>query len=225
MKYFRWEFLKRHVGITHLIAFSLGVTVICFLDALVFEKSIADWVSSTANVCMAGAALYAAFHAKDWFSRRISENSFNIANDIIQRIEDLKIKTQPDLWKARQSVHGFRNKSSDSIYNSLDFYISHSNDLENIRSINRKIARIKTLGIIIINENLLNDALSSLVKFYSALLVIYRYQDEIVRETQHIQSDIYEETVNNIHLIFKEVESTSTTLLNTDVNQIFRSKY
>ncbi|PLY36134.1 hypothetical protein F164LOC_16465 [Pectobacterium carotovorum] len=83
MKYFRWEFIKRHINITHLISFSLGVIVICFLDALVFEKSIADWVSSTANVCMAGAALYAAFHANDWFKQKIHETGIKQIEKIV----------------------------------------------------------------------------------------------------------------------------------------------
>ncbi|WP_409161717.1 hypothetical protein [Pectobacterium sp. B2J-2] len=75
MKYFHWEFIKSHVNITHLIAFSLGVIVICFLDALVFEKSIADWVSASANTLMAGAALYAAWNAKDWLTIKKKESS------------------------------------------------------------------------------------------------------------------------------------------------------
>ncbi|MCW2478134.1 hypothetical protein J5224_03275 [Candidatus Symbiopectobacterium sp. NZEC135] len=60
---------------THLIAFSLGVITICFLDALVFEKSIADWVSASANIVMAGAALYAAWNAKDWLTIKKKESS------------------------------------------------------------------------------------------------------------------------------------------------------
>lgn len=65
----------RYVNSTHLIAFSLGVITICFLDAWVFEKSIADWVSATANIVMGGAALYAAWNAKDWLTVKKKESS------------------------------------------------------------------------------------------------------------------------------------------------------
>ncbi|WP_155482711.1 hypothetical protein [Pectobacterium brasiliense] len=59
--------------------------MICFLDALVFEKSIADWVSSTANVVMAGAALYAAYHAKDWLTPARRKFAFD---EFIKAIQD-----------------------------------------------------------------------------------------------------------------------------------------
>ncbi|KHT18289.1 hypothetical protein [Pectobacterium brasiliense] len=225
MKYFRWDFLKKHVGITHLIAFSLGVIVICFLDALVFEKSIADWVSSTANVVMAGAALYAAWNAKDWFSRRMSENSFNKADDIIQQVDNLRIKSKTDLWIAMGFINGFRNNDSASIYESIDHYNMHIDDVNKISSIRRKITRIKTLGIIVNKENVLIDALQALDDFYSGLLVIYRYQDEITREIQTIDTHIYHEAVSKVQSLFKKIDSTSNILFNTNFNEIFGSKY
>lgn len=89
MKCFSWGLLKRHVNITHLIAFSFGVIVICFLDALVFEKSIADWLSACANVVMAGAAFYAAYNAKDWFGQKINDIGIKQAEKIINTASDI----------------------------------------------------------------------------------------------------------------------------------------
>lgn len=99
MKYFRWGFLKKHVNITHLIAFSLGVIIICFLDALVFEKSIADWVSSTANVVMAGAALYAAFSAKDWFKQKTHSLGFEKAEILLIQLDTIYASISDDMDK------------------------------------------------------------------------------------------------------------------------------
>ncbi|GKX45254.1 hypothetical protein Pcaca03_00060 [Pectobacterium carotovorum subsp. carotovorum] len=87
MKYFRWEFLKKKFDITHLITFSLGVISICFLDAWVFEKSIADWVIAVANVCMAFAATYAAWNAKDWLTPLKINFSFN---ELVKCIKDIE---------------------------------------------------------------------------------------------------------------------------------------
>lgn len=39
--------------------------------------SVSDWVSSIANLIMAGAALYAAWNAKNWFQTKIKENALN----------------------------------------------------------------------------------------------------------------------------------------------------
>ncbi|WP_312633505.1 hypothetical protein [Pseudescherichia sp.] len=49
---------------------------------IVFDKpldlgSITDWFSSIADLLMAGAAIYAAWNAKDWFKTKIKENALN----------------------------------------------------------------------------------------------------------------------------------------------------
>ncbi|MBA0205516.1 hypothetical protein [Pectobacterium aroidearum] len=92
MKYFLWDFLKKHIGITHLIAFSLGVIVICFLDALVFEKSIADWVIAVANVCMAGAAIIGLIKATNWFESKRQDAAFNYIKNLLIKHDNIKYR-------------------------------------------------------------------------------------------------------------------------------------
>ncbi|MFJ5420276.1 hypothetical protein ACIPSQ_06440 [Pectobacterium parvum] len=135
MKYFRWEFLKRHVNITHLISFSLGIILICFLDALVFEKSIADWVSSTANVCMAGAALYAAFHAKDWLTPLKRNFSFNELVKCIKDIESILFELENTFKEV--ATHTQSDEET---------YIKKINKIDNI---SREISSIESNLIII----------------------------------------------------------------------------
>ncbi|MFJ5330089.1 hypothetical protein [Pectobacterium versatile] len=98
MKYFRWEFLKRHINITHFIAFSFGVIVICFFDALVFEKSIADWVIAVANVCMAFAAGFAAIRAKKWFDDKTSINNLDAAHAFALEFERTLYETHQKIY-------------------------------------------------------------------------------------------------------------------------------
>lgn len=98
MKHFHWEFLKSHVNITHLIAFSLGVIVICLFDALVFEKSIADWVSSTANVVMAFFAGFAAIRAKKWFDDKTSINNLDAAHVFALEFERMLYETHQKIY-------------------------------------------------------------------------------------------------------------------------------
>ncbi|POE40251.1 hypothetical protein [Pectobacterium odoriferum] len=135
MKYFRWEFLKRHVNITHLISFSLGIILICFLDALVFEKSIADWVSSTANVVMAGAALYAAFHAKDWLTPLKRNFSFNELVKCIKDIESILFELENTFKEV--ATHTQSDEET---------YIKKINKIDNI---SREISSIESNLIII----------------------------------------------------------------------------
>ncbi|HEI9791851.1 hypothetical protein [Serratia marcescens] len=45
--------------------------------------SLTDWISAGANILMAGAAVYAAFNAKDWLSPKLNERKFKFADEII----------------------------------------------------------------------------------------------------------------------------------------------
>lgn len=84
------EFRVLHVNIkiTNRILASTVIVLLC-VAILVLVKvlfhggsqlewgSISDWVSSIANLIMAGAALYAAWNAKNWFQTKIKENALN----------------------------------------------------------------------------------------------------------------------------------------------------
>lgn len=129
MKYFLWGFLKK-LDITHLITFSLGVIVICFLDALVFEKNIADWVSSTANVVMAGAALYAAWNAKDWFKQRSYSLGFAQAEKLLLELDSIFLSMDDIIKKI-------------SSYNKNDFLLTTIPEREIFIKLNDKIVENK----------------------------------------------------------------------------------
>ena len=45
--------------------------------------SLTDWISAGANIFMAGAAVYAAFNAKDWLSPKLNDRKVKFADEII----------------------------------------------------------------------------------------------------------------------------------------------
>lgn len=151
MKHFHWEFLKRHVNITHLIAFSLGVILICFLDALVFEKSIADWVSATSTFGTLVVAYAVYRKAPEWLGKKLDEESISLGIDIHFILHN-------DI--ANESIR-IRNIL---YYN--DKPAPFSTKLMEIFKLNKKsdLAKIKRLKSELI-QNLENDAFSELAKY------------------------------------------------------------
>lgn len=95
---------------TLLIITCLVLIKFLFSDNEGFEwGSVSDWFSSTANLIMAGAALYAAWNAKNWFQTKIKENALNqvtkfwancdlFSLEILKTYENVRIlnNTDPD---------------------------------------------------------------------------------------------------------------------------------
>ncbi|POE24983.1 hypothetical protein BV923_00735 [Pectobacterium odoriferum] len=198
MKYFRWEFLKRFVNITHLIAFSLGVIVICFLDAWVFEKSIADWVSASANTLMAGAALYAAFHAKDWLTPLKRNFSFNELVKCIKDIESILFELENTFKEV--ATHTQSDEET---------YIKKINKIDNI---SREISSIESNLIIIqgLGYKIDSNFIEEIKKIQSSV----KKTKEILEEVQSISGHYEDNTreaidatikILNIATIFNEI--------------------
>ncbi|HFR2015540.1 TPA: hypothetical protein ACHXN0_004253, partial [Shigella sonnei] len=74
---------KLNIVLLSTVAVLLVVVILVLIKSLFvgsegFEwGSVSDWVSSIANLIMAGAALYAAWNAKNWFQTKIKENALN----------------------------------------------------------------------------------------------------------------------------------------------------
>lgn len=77
-----WGYIKVNINLTHLIAFSLGVITICFLDALVFEKSITDWISAVSTFGTLIVAYLVYRKAPEWLGKKLDEESVYLATDI-----------------------------------------------------------------------------------------------------------------------------------------------
>ncbi|WP_233970961.1 hypothetical protein [Pectobacterium versatile] len=157
MKYFLWGFLKK-LDITHLITFSLGVIVICFLDALVFEKSIADWVIAVANVCMAGAALYAAYQARKWIVTQKKSYAVKRTDDFLNNLAALYVSLAKliyyiDRIKNRKTHNREINRIGKELKISFDEYLNHMD------SIHAHIALMPVWSIKFKNENTFDLAL------------------------------------------------------------------
>ncbi|UUE38088.1 hypothetical protein L0Y26_09305 [Pectobacterium aroidearum] len=87
--YFRWIVV---VLLTPISAFTLGVVYNSFKLNQFEWGNVSDWVSSTANVVMAGAALYAAWNAKDFFRSKRYDIGFSTARELVIHFKSMDEK-------------------------------------------------------------------------------------------------------------------------------------
>lgn len=78
--------------ITFLVIVLLILVVLLLFSILYYNSdtgkqmeldSLTDWISAGANICMALAAGYAAFNAKDWLSPKLNDRKVKFADEII----------------------------------------------------------------------------------------------------------------------------------------------
>ncbi|EKS6938185.1 hypothetical protein OSG45_000868 [Enterobacter roggenkampii] len=77
--------------------------------------SVSDWVSSIANLIMAGAALYAAWNAKNWFQTKIKENALNQVTKFWTNCDIFSL----EMLKTYENVRNLNNTDPD--YQPKDF--------------------------------------------------------------------------------------------------------
>ncbi|MCM7830423.1 hypothetical protein ACHHY8_22650 [Enterobacter cloacae complex sp. 2024EL-00215] len=74
--------------------------------------SVSDWFSSIANLIMAGAALYAAWNAKQWFSQRSHTTGFDKAEEILAVTDHLYNTTYKTIEDIYQVVNYLKELNS-----------------------------------------------------------------------------------------------------------------
>lgn len=77
--------------------------------------SVSDWFSSIANIIMAGAALYAAWNAKNWFQTKIKENALNQVTKFWTNCDLFSL----EMLKTYENVRNLNNTDPD--YEPKDF--------------------------------------------------------------------------------------------------------
>jgi hypothetical protein len=83
---------------------------VLFLDVKGFEwGSVTDWVSAACNMAMAGAAVYAAYNAKDWISPKIQHEGFKQASMCMAEMVQLRILQQHLVSSYRLRIIQVRN--------------------------------------------------------------------------------------------------------------------
>ncbi|WP_274871975.1 hypothetical protein [Serratia marcescens] len=146
-----------------LVIVLLTLVVLLLLSTLYYSTdkkmelgSLTDWISAGANICMAGAAVYAAVNAKDWLSPKLNDRKVKFADEIIDsfcRLQqeslylhtDVKhiINTDPDIQddKTNFAKRWGNLRDRESIYR------------KNTISLKSDIARMELWGLKTKNKN------------------------------------------------------------------------
>ncbi|WP_413739833.1 hypothetical protein ACL2XQ_25465 [Sodalis sp. RH14] len=134
--------------------------------------SVADWVSSIANLIMAGSALYAAINAQKWITAKANNRGFEYAEDILNDIDELFNNCD----KCLQSSLIIYLRLNDLLFNQStekeklgifneEFRLTLFSVRNGIFSLKNKITRIERWNIKIIDVTIINDIMASLTDF------------------------------------------------------------
>lgn len=112
---------KANIVLITIVSTLLIITCLVLIKFLFSGKegfewgSVSDWVSSIANLIMAGAALYAAWNAKNWFQTKIKENALNQVTKFWTNCDLFSL----DMMKTYENVRNLNNTNPD--YEPKDF--------------------------------------------------------------------------------------------------------
>lgn len=96
---------------------------VVFLNVKGFEwGSVTDWISATCNMAMAGAAVYAAYNAKDWISPKIQHEGFKQASMCMAEMVQLRKLQQHLLSSYRLIIEPENNATPNDL---LDNFRRH----------------------------------------------------------------------------------------------------
>ena len=99
--------------------------------------SISDWVSSIANLIMAGAALYAAWNARNWFQTKIKENALNQVTKFWTNCDLFSL----EMLKTYENVRNLNN--TDPYFEPKDFAYLVRTEKEVIDQLQIKLTSLK----------------------------------------------------------------------------------
>lgn len=99
--------------------------------------SVSDWVSSIANLIMAGAALYAAWNAKNWFQTKIKENALNQVTKFWTNCDIFSL----EMMKTYENVRNLNNTDPD--FEPKDFAYLVRTEKEVIDQLQIKLTSLK----------------------------------------------------------------------------------
>lgn len=99
--------------------------------------SVSDWVSSIANLIMAGAALYAAWNAKNWFQTKIKENALNQVTKFWTNCDIFSL----EMLKTYENVRNLNNTDPD--FEPKDFAYLVRTEKEVIDQLQIKLTSLK----------------------------------------------------------------------------------
>lgn len=134
---------KANIALITIVSALLIISCLVLIKFLFSDKegfewgSVSDWVSSIANLIMAGAALYAAWNAKNWFQTKIKENALNQVTKFWTNCDLFSL----EILKTYENVRILNNSEPDAEQKNFPHLIN--TEREAIDKLNFKLASLK----------------------------------------------------------------------------------
>ncbi|MEN1982410.1 hypothetical protein SLK74_14590 [Enterobacter asburiae] len=134
---------KANIVLITIVSTLLIITCLVLIKFLFSGKedfewgSVSDWLSSIANLIMAGAALYAAWNAKNWFQTKIKENALNQVTKFWTNCDLFSL----EMLKTYENVHYLNNTEPEAEPKNYAHLIK--TEREAIDQLNFKLALLK----------------------------------------------------------------------------------
>ncbi|NIG74210.1 hypothetical protein F3J34_11440 [Klebsiella sp. Ap-873] len=187
--------------------------------------SLSDMVSAACNVAMAGAAVYAAWNARDWFTSKIYESAFKVAEELKDDLESLSRSIDINNKIILSRINFFiKHPSIKTCDDASDYWLEYREYLPKINDLRRKMAKIESLGMIIKEKKLLKEIIDNCEKYYISTILIFRYQSELRYEEQSIDNFRYQEEINSLSAISELVNEHVTKLDRFEFHNLFQPR-
>ncbi|WP_370550830.1 hypothetical protein NMD63_05615 [Edwardsiella tarda] len=155
--------------------------------------SAADWFSGLCNAVMAGAAVYAAYNAKDWLNSKKSDNAFNIAVKLTDTIKEIYFLITNAIFEVKpKNLCDMQNdeiKIYKEKYQQLQLTLT-----EKLRELYLLEAKLNFFGARLKNDDIFNLIKMSFSKYISYInLIISLIDKDDIKE-----ASLFDEKLNDI---------------------------
>ncbi|MDD7993782.1 hypothetical protein [Kosakonia radicincitans] len=171
--------------------------------------SIPDLVSACSNIAMAGAAVYAAFNAKRWFSQRSHTKGFDKAEEILVQIDTLFRKTIEginELHGTLELLGSVSNKTKAADHSFLDKYEELSNQHNHIIKIidrlSEELELIERWSIEIKNQEIIKTTIKAFRDTHVSASNAYVAARSAVYNLNYLGFDNFEPTYKHFKDIY-----------------------
>lgn len=155
--------------------------------------SVSDVVSAACNLTMAGAAVYAAWNARDWFSQRSHSKGFDKAESILTSIDEYTLDSKKiidDLHSSFSLLEEIKQSRSapsrEQKFNFKDSEECHKEYKKNIHKLIGELSSIERWALTVSNPTEILVITNYLTDLHTSAAIFYFYSDACLYQLSNI---------------------------------------
>lgn len=195
--------------ITGLVIVLLTLVVLLLISTLYYSTdkkmelgSLTDWISAGANIFMAGAAVYAAINAKQWFSQRSHTKGFDKAENILSTIDCYYRDRNQYLKEIHSTLEYLNALDYNLIFSDQEIQDKHeklskqhSNNILLVDRLSDELVLIERWSITVVNPERINAVIKSLRDLNASAANAYNYSRSCIYNLNCVSRQDFEFTL------------------------------